>query len=274
MTSAGVSCGRSTQSRSRADRQNRQVDEQILHGGNVADSVRRVGDTVRKPAGPWTPSVAALLNHLEVVGFTGSPRSLGRDGLGRHVLEYIPGEVAADLPPLDTDGLHRVGRLIRELHDASSSFLAPADARWHAVIPPDREDLICHHDLAPWNLVIGQDRWAFIDWDGAGPGSRLWDLAYAVTGFVPMEDGSDPATDGLRLRALAEGYRLSPRQRAELPPLIAAHTRAMFELLRSSAATGEQPWARLYAEGHGDYWGPAADYITRNLSTRARALAD
>jgi hypothetical protein len=47
----------------------------------------------------------------------------------------------------------------------------------------------------------------------------------------------------------------------------------MFELLRSSAATAEQPWARLYAEGHGDYWGPAADYIARNLSTWERALA-
>ena len=48
----------------------------------------RVGDTVRRPAGPWTPAVDALLRHLEDVGFPGAPRALGRD---RHVL---PGVVA------------------------------------------------------------------------------------------------------------------------------------------------------------------------------------
>lgn len=246
--------------------------EQKLSGGNVAASVVRVGDTVRKPAGPWTPAVESLLSHLESVGFAAAPRTLGRDSLGRHVLEFVPGQLAIDLPPLDLDGLHRVGQLIRDLHDASGSFEPPPDARWSVLIPADREDLICHHDLAPWNLVIGVDRWAFIDWDGAGPGSRLWDLAYAVTGFVPMQGGGDPAVDGPRLRALADGYRLTARQRAELPPLIAAHTKAMFDLLFNSSVSGEQPWARLYAEGHGDFWGPAAEYIHRKVDTWTRAL--
>jgi Ser/Thr protein kinase RdoA (MazF antagonist) len=238
----------------------------------VAGGVVRVGDTVRKAAGPWTPAVESLLAHLQARGFTGAPRTLGTDERGRHVLEYVPGMMAHDLPPLDASGLHRVGALIRDFHDASESFRPPPRAQWWSLIRPDREDLICHHDLAPWNLVIAGDRWVFIDWDGAAPGSRLWDLAYAMTGFVPLESGGDPAADGPRIRALADGYRLSQAQRRELPPLIAAHTRAMFDLLSRGAETGEQPWARLYAEGHGDYWGPAADYIERNLRTWARAL--
>jgi Ser/Thr protein kinase RdoA (MazF antagonist) len=246
--------------------------EQVLAGGNVSAAVVRVGQTVRKPAGPQTPAVEAFLIHLNSAGFEGAPRTLGRDDCGRHVLEYLPGQLAANEPPLDVAGLHRVGRLIRDLHDASAGFEQPPDARWWVVIPPDREDLICHHDLAPWNLVTGDERWAFIDWDGAGPGSRLWDLAYAVTGFVPMEDGGDPAADGPRMRALADGYRLTAAQRAELPPLIAAHTRGMYDLLRNSAAAGEQPWARLWAEGHGDYWGPAASYIERHVAEWSRAL--
>jgi Ser/Thr protein kinase RdoA (MazF antagonist) len=197
--------------------------EHALAGGNVAAGVVRVGDTVRKPAGFWTPAVEALLAFLEARGFSGAPRALGRDDRGRQVLEYVA-------------------------------------------------DLVCHHDLAPWNLVLGAERWVFIDWDGAGPGSRLWDLAYAVKGFVPLEDGGDPAADGPRLRAMADGYGLSFAQRERLPALIEAHTRGMADLLENGARTGTQPWARLHAEGHGTYWTASADYIDRHQATWRRAL--
>jgi Ser/Thr protein kinase RdoA (MazF antagonist) len=246
--------------------------EQVLTGGNVSGPVIRVGETVRKPVTLATPAVEALLGHLAEAGFDGAPRSLGRDQDGRHVLEYIPGVMADTLPPMTVGKLHRVGRLIRALHDAAESFRAPPGAQWDVVIPPDRRDLICHHDLAPWNLVRGPDRWVFIDWDGAGPGSRLWDLAYAAHGFVPLAAGGDPGQDGPRLRALADGYGLDDQQRRDLPPLIGAHTRGMFDLLRSAAATGAQPWARLYAEGHAQHWGPAADYIDQHSDQWRRAL--
>jgi hypothetical protein len=132
--------------------------EHVLGGGNVADSVVRVGATVRKPATPATPAIEALLRHLHAAGFAGAPCTLGRDERGRHVLEYIPGRLADTMPPLDHDGLYRVGGLIRELHDKAQDFTAPAGARWNVVIPPDRSDLVCHHDLAPWNLVRDGDR--------------------------------------------------------------------------------------------------------------------
>jgi hypothetical protein len=42
--------------------------------------------------------------------------------------------------------------------------------------------------------------------------------------------------------------------------------------LENGARTGAQPWARLYAEGHGEHWADAADYIERNLPAWRRAL--
>ena len=41
-----------------------------LDGGNIGGAVR-VGDTVRRAAGPWTPAVHALLTHLATRRFTG-----------------------------------------------------------------------------------------------------------------------------------------------------------------------------------------------------------
>jgi Ser/Thr protein kinase RdoA (MazF antagonist) len=244
-----------------------------LAGGNVAARVVRVGATVRKPATPATPAVEAVLRHLERVGFTGAPRALGRDEQGRQVLEYVEGPLAHASPPMTAAGLGRVGRLVRNLHEALDSFQAPADARWEVAIAPDREDLVCHHDLAPWNLVLGTKRWVFIDWDGAGPGSRLWDLAYTAQSFTPLQAGGEPARDASRLRALVDGYGADQAQRQLLPALIAAHTRGMFDLLVDGARTGRQPWARLHAEGHAEHWGPAADYVADHADTFVQGLA-
>jgi len=247
--------------------------EEVLTGGNVAAEVVRVGSTVRKPSLPQTAGVEAVLSHLTEKQFEGAPHTLGRDERGRHVLEYIPGALADTLPPFSPDELRRVGRLIRELHDTMETFQPPADATWQVLIPdPAGGDLIGHNDLAPWNLVRNDQRWVFIDWDNAGPSSRLWDLGYAATAFVPFVPGGDAEVDGPRLRALVDGYGLDLEQRLALPAQIAARTQGMYELLVRGDRTGEQPWARLYAEGHADYWGPAAAYIEEHHDAWVTAL--
>ncbi|MEV1000555.1 hypothetical protein [Nonomuraea sp. NPDC050202] len=60
------------------------MDEQPLTGGRHVGAVR-IGETVHRPANPWTPSVHAVLAHLEEVGFEGAPRVLGFDEQGRAV---------------------------------------------------------------------------------------------------------------------------------------------------------------------------------------------
>jgi Ser/Thr protein kinase RdoA (MazF antagonist) len=246
--------------------------EERLFGGNVADAVVRVGATVRKPVTEATSSVEAFLEHLFEGGFKGAPRTLGRDEQGRHVLEFVPGSTLEPFLYSEED-LSRVGRLIREFHLAAKSFVPSAGARWNVAIRPDSETMICHHDLAPWNLVRGDDRWVFIDWDGSGPGSVLWDVAYAAQSFVPLIEGGEPAFDGSRLRRFVDGYGLDRSQREELPQTMVVRTRAMVELLERGARTGEQPWARLYAEGHaGRHWREAATYVERHLGPWKDAL--
>lgn len=247
--------------------------EEHLAGGNVGTVVVRVGDTVRRPSGPWSRSVEALLSHLNAVGYDGAPRTLGFDELGRHVLEYIEGNVLMPFEPGDhLAAARRVGALIRDFHDASAEFTPPAEARWNVVITPDAEDLVIHHDLAPWNLVLGGGRWVFIDWDNAGPGSRLWDLAYAAHGFIPLSPDTD-ATSGIqRLAALADGYRLDQSGRSNLAAMLVPRIRSMYDLLRKGHDSGTQPWARLWAEGHGRVWLDNAEYAERHLEDLREGL--
>jgi Phosphotransferase enzyme family len=246
--------------------------EEILHGGNVSGRVVRIGETVRKPATQATPGVDMFLQHLEASGFRGAPRSFGRDEQGRQILEYIPGVPCRVDMPFALADLVRVGALIREFHEVSAHFRREAGAHWNRVMAPDGDELICHNDLAPWNLIRDGERWVFIDWDGAGPGTRLWDLAYAAGTFLPIEASGSPDSDVPRLRAIVEGYGLDRAQRQDLPRLMLRRTRAMHRLLVDGACSGQQPWARLHAEGHAVYWFGAAQYIERSLSCFEEAL--
>jgi hypothetical protein len=47
--------------------------EELPLGGNLNDAVR-VGNTVRRRAGPWTPAVHTLLRFLEAEGFPARAR--------------------------------------------------------------------------------------------------------------------------------------------------------------------------------------------------------
>lgn len=252
-------------------------DEHPLTGGNVTSAVVRVGDTVRRPAGPWTPAVHALLGYLRSAGFSGAPEPLGLDDQGREVLRFIPGVVPwpehFELlgPPAQ---LARAARLIRDFHDAVAGFIPPPDARWQVNIPADNYEIIAHHDLAPWNLVVG-NQWALIDWNNAAPGSRLWDLAYAIHGFIPLsaDPRFHPVDSDARLRTFVDAYGLHDEpDRRQLLDLLGPRARSMYRFLAHQAAINVDPWAKLWREGHGDVWRNDADYIDNHRARWQAAL--
>ena len=246
-------------------------DELELTGGNASGAVVRVGDTVRKP---WISNTSVMQSYLAELRSHGvdAPRPLGRDESGRQSVEFVEGVMALDQMPLGTNDLRRVGQMIRRIHDASESVPIPDPDGWEMLLPVDDPNLMCHNDLAPWNLVIG-DRWVFIDWDGAGPSTRLWDLAYAAQAFGMLVAGEPVESAGLRLRALVEGYEADTALRDALPATMAKRTAAMFELLRTSHETGLQPWADMYESGHGDFWRDATEYVNQNRTAWEQALS-
>ena len=249
------------------------AEEEPLSGGNVGTGIVRVGDTVRRPCGPWSASVDALLLHLERAGYPAAPHALGYDEQGRQVLSFIDGYVDARPVDLGPGRLRLIGSLIRDFHDAVESFVPPPNAVWNVAIRPDGDDIICHNDLAPWNL-IRNGHLVFIDWDGAGPGTLLWDLAYAIHGFVPLSAAADLEDSLLQTRvsALVSGYRLDATGRRHLLALLVPRIRSMHDLLAEGHRCGRQPWARLWSEGHGVAWVADADYTQRRYQALQAVL--
>lgn len=148
--------------------------EEIPLGGNLNDAVR-VGDTVRRRAGPWTPAVHTLLRFLEAKGFP-APRVRGIDEKGREILEYLDGEAHAGNPiPLPNSVFreeHMIGaaRLLRRYHETVADFPLQPGAIWR-LVSPEPHELILHNDWSPWNALFRDGRFALtLDWDLAGPG--------------------------------------------------------------------------------------------------------
>jgi hypothetical protein len=167
------------------------MSEETLPGGHT-DGAVRIGGVVHKRASPWTPTVHALLRHLEYAGVDGVPRALGFDEQGRQMLTHLPGEVVGNSDPWPAwasadSTLVQVGRWLRRVHDATVSFVPPADERWFigGTVRPGL--IVGHQDAAPYNAVVDGDRLVgFCDWDAAGPSSREYDLALSALWWVPL----------------------------------------------------------------------------------------
>lgn len=222
--------------------------DEPLPGGNLGGAVR-VGGSVRRPAGPWTPTVQRLLQHLRDHGLVWVPEPLGVDDRGRDSVGYLPG-VVPQYPLPDwvwTDPvLVAAARLLRRLHDATTDF-DTAGAAWRlpARVPAE---VICHSDFAPYNMVFVDGRLTgVVDWDTAAPGPRVWDLAYLAYRLVPMT-GADvvtlPADDEhdalprlarrLRLLCAAYGPGIVPRD------VVAAVTGRLEALAQFTAARADE----------------------------------
>lgn len=236
------------------------MDEIPLLGGNVG-TVVRVGDTVRRTTGPWTPAVHELLTHLETVGFAYSPRVLGFDDRGREILTYIEGETARPSHPWptwawDDATLTHTGSIMREFHEAVADFRPVGNRAWRfATASLAADEVVCHNDIAPYNIVWRDGRVVgIIDWDLAGPGTPSWDVAFAAWTFAPIHTRAlahelgAPTDAGRRLRLLCDAYGLVERD--DFLALIAQRMQASIDGIETFAARGEAAFVRMIADGH------------------------
>ncbi len=187
--------------------------------------VIRSGETVRRPAGPWTRTVHALLRHLEEVGFAGAPRVVG-DGIdadGNEVLTWIEGDIVHPHAWSD-DAVWQVGKLLHDLHTATATFRPPSQAVWQPwwMHHHGPGSVIGHCDAGPWHAVARNGvPVAFVDWTLAGPVDRLDEVVATAWWNAQLHDDDvaernnlpDAATRARQLRLFLDGYELPAADR-------------------------------------------------------------
>ncbi|MFG1682546.1 phosphotransferase [Nonomuraea sp. NPDC049269] len=227
------------------------MDEQPLPGGRHVGGVR-IGETVHRPANPWTRTVHTVLAHLEAVGFEGAPRVLGFDEQGREVLTFLHGDTIGEQAPWPAwawsdSALKQVGAWMRRLHDATATFVPESGAVWFIGRPWRPGLVIGHHDASPYNAVWqGDDLVGFVDWDTAGPSSRERDLAYCALTWVPLharrvvtEQGFTAFDDrSRRLHLLLDAYGYEG-DRTKFGPEVVDRARVNAQVIRRLAEGGE-----------------------------------
>lgn len=220
----------------------------------------RVGSTVRKEAGAWTPTVHALLRFLRDAGFDLVPEPLGFDDRGREVLSWREGTAAMRPWPdalLRDEGVIALADVLRRYHVEVRAFDPGEEACWRVgcrALEPG--EIVCHGDFAPWNTVWSSgDLVGVIDWDMAEPGKPIDDIAFLAQHLVPLRTDAwargvgfaNPPSRAKRLSLLCESYGgLRPDDVLVAIPELYERDR---ERTVKLGGEGKEPWATFLRQG-------------------------
>ena len=188
---------------------------------------------------PWLPTTDRTVNYMRATAARDrSSGAHGPDGQGRLILDFVRGSLAIHDAPLRIDVIRAAGAVIRSIPMPAPTCRSPPLGM--CLFPRSTQTSLCDKDLATCNPTIDGDRLVLIDWDGAGPSTRLWHGS-------PRSWAATARTTNLR---------------GALPAAMGKRDEAMHDLLRRSTETGREPWSSMYAEGHGRHWYETSAFIT------------
>lgn len=235
------------------------MEEERLAYGFVSSPVK-IGSTVHRQTGTWTPTIHALLDFLKAKKFAYSPAVLGIDEKGREILEFLPGKAATrPWPPqlLKDEGLAQAATMLKQYHAIVKDFQPSDSAEWRigkVKIAPDQ--IIRHGDLGPWNMLWQDGRLTgLIDWDFAEPGKAITDLAQMAYYFVPLRGESGWQKAGFteqpdfrhRLEVLCKNYGQFTAD--EILAEIVKWLQEELQRVKDLGKKGTEPWTSFLRRG-------------------------
>ena len=246
----------------------RLLDGTRLPGGNVGGAVR-VGGTVRRATGAWTPAVHRLLRHLASRGVPALPEVLGTDERGREVLSFLPGRVVdVDTELMTEPQLVALGGWARGLHEAAADLDDPGPWRFFGV---DRPTLVAHNDLAPYNVCFAGDRLVGVfDWDLAGPSTPLLELAHLAWNAIPLFRPLDLTVAARRIEVLAASY--DGPTALEVLDAVPGRVQLAVDGIRTAVAQGDEQMRNLTLVGEPERTERALAALRGRLAALRREL--
>ncbi|TCQ03295.1 Ser/Thr protein kinase RdoA (MazF antagonist) [Rhizobium sp. PP-F2F-G36] len=252
-----------------------------LEGGR-AGQIWRDGNTVRRPSGPWTPTMHRFLRHLQNSGFTAAPIPVE---LTQHqeTVTYVEGRVCEHLADRLVGSermLRSAGELLREFHSASRGFLdVDREIQTWMLPPQEPPEIICHGDFAPYNVATeGDVAVGIIDFDTAHPAPALWDLAYAVYRWAPLSDYSnqgvvlDVREQLHRASIFCASYGATADEKRRLPEAICGRLQALVDFMHSRAEAGDLTFVEDVEAGDAAIYLRDIEYVQKNRDRLLSAL--
>ena len=139
---------------------------------------------------------------------------------------------------------------------------------------PTTHEIICHNDWSPWNALFRDGRFALIlDWDLAGPGSRLWDVANGATSWAPLfaeHTRHDIAHTARLVRLFLDAYGLEDRSQVLLTMRLRFQYVASF--IAEQATLGDPGMRKLVSWDVPRKMGDDVRYLDEHQTALERAL--
>jgi aminoglycoside phosphotransferase len=167
------------------------------------------GRVVHRPTGPWTSAVHELLRYLRQAGLAGVPDVVGIDSDGAEMLTFLPGRSLAPDDEEPSDALlESAAGWLRRFHDAVAGFRPDGPRVWRqtaADLAPGQ--IVCHNDPGTYNWIVDGDAFVgLVDWDQAGPGHPLDDVAFLCWTGVPLFREIQATDAARRVALVARAY--------------------------------------------------------------------
>lgn len=251
--------------------------EERLTGGNIS-KVYRSGNTVRREIQENSRRVHALLKHLERKNIQFTPRFLGIDDKGREILSFIEGE-AGNYPLKEymwsNFVLEEIAKMQRRYHDAVKDF--QAEEFWEPVVQTSgQREVICHNDFAVYNLIFKDEKpVGIIDFDVAGPGPVLWDIAYTLYTCVPLsrfyltesgeksfyQSSRDAKRTKKRIDLFLKAYGIKDSR--ECLDMVLLRIEDLCKTIERKANEGVEAYQKMKSEGHIDHYEKDINFIRK-----------
>lgn len=231
--------------------------EKLVGGRN---DIYKVDQKVIRPVNIWSKTVHDFLGYLNKKGidFVPIPYEINDK---YEIVSFIEGEVYNyPLPLMFHDDLMIVSAavLLKKYHNVSEQYLSQLNGKEEWMLPTLTPiEVICHGDFAPYNIVINNNQAnAIIDFDTIHPGSKMWDISYAIYRFVPLINPQSKESFGTfeekirRVKLFLDTYNVSKSMRDEFVDTLIFRLESLVKYIENEAKNGNDDFQGNIDNGH------------------------